>query len=67
MFAIARRVLCAFAAAFVMAGAAHAETVLRVALHSDLKIIDPMIRSSAKKYAEEKKLPTRDCAKEDGA
>jgi branched-chain amino acid transport system substrate-binding protein len=34
---------------------------------SDLKIIDPMIRSSAKKYAEEKKLPTRDCAKEDGA
>jgi branched-chain amino acid transport system substrate-binding protein len=34
---------------------------------SDLKIIDPMIRSSAKTYAEEKKLPTRDCAKEDGA
>ena len=34
---------------------------------SDLKIIAPMIRESAKKYAEEKKLPTRDCSKEDGA
>jgi hypothetical protein len=26
-----------------------------------------MIQASAKKYAEEKKLPTRDCSKEDGA
>ncbi|HEX6793224.1 MAG TPA: ABC transporter substrate-binding protein [Casimicrobiaceae bacterium] len=34
---------------------------------SDMKIIGPMIRTSAKKYAEEKKLPTRDCSKEDGA
>src|SRR5512142_1120969 len=34
---------------------------------SDLKIIDPMIRASAAKYAEEKKLTKRDCAKEDGA
>jgi branched-chain amino acid transport system substrate-binding protein len=34
---------------------------------SDMKIIGPMIQASAKKYAEEKKLPTRDCSKEDGA
>ncbi|MGE5103419.1 MAG: ABC transporter substrate-binding protein [Betaproteobacteria bacterium] len=34
---------------------------------SDLKILDPMIRASAAKYAEEKKLTKRDCAKEDGA
>jgi branched-chain amino acid transport system substrate-binding protein len=34
---------------------------------SDMSIIGPMIQASAKKYAEEKKLPTRDCSKEDGA
>ncbi len=34
---------------------------------SDMKILEPMIRASAAKYAEEKKLPTRDCSKEDGA
>ena len=34
---------------------------------SDMKILGPMIQASAKKYAEEKKLTTRDCSKEDGA
>jgi hypothetical protein len=34
---------------------------------SDLKIIDPLVRSSAAKYADEKKLQKRDCAKEDAS
>ena len=42
MFAITRRVVCALAATVALAGPASAETVLKVALHSDLKIIDPM-------------------------
>ena len=43
MLAITRRFVCTFAAATVaFAGTASAETVLKVALHSDLKIIDPM-------------------------
>jgi peptide/nickel transport system substrate-binding protein len=37
-----RRLMCAFAAIVALAGTASAETVLRVALHSDLKIIDPI-------------------------
>jgi len=31
---------------------------------SDLKVIDPIIRASAQKYAEEKKIQPRDCSKE---
>ncbi len=43
MLAITRRtVVCALAAAVAFAGTASAETVLKVALHSDLKIIDPI-------------------------
>jgi branched-chain amino acid transport system substrate-binding protein len=34
---------------------------------SDMKIIGPMIKASAAKYADEKKLTKRDCSKEDGA
>ncbi len=34
--------------------------------HADNSIIKPMIRSSAEKYAAEKKLTKRDCAKEAG-
>ncbi len=33
---------------------------------ADMAILKPMIQSSAKKYATEKKLPIRDCAKEAG-
>jgi peptide/nickel transport system substrate-binding protein len=39
---LGRRLVCALAALFALTGAASAETVLRVALHSDLKIIDPI-------------------------
>ena len=41
---LGRRLLCAAAAAatFAFAGVAHAETVLKVSLHSDLKIVDPI-------------------------
>ncbi|MFI5002385.1 MAG: ABC transporter substrate-binding protein [Reyranellales bacterium] len=42
MLVIARRILCALVVSVAFAGAANAETVLRVALHSDLKIIDPV-------------------------
>jgi branched-chain amino acid transport system substrate-binding protein len=35
-------------------------------IHADNSIIKPMIRSSAEKYAAEKKIPKRDCAKEAG-
>jgi branched-chain amino acid transport system substrate-binding protein len=35
-------------------------------LHADNSILKPMIRSSAEKYAAEKKIPKRDCAKEAG-
>jgi branched-chain amino acid transport system substrate-binding protein len=35
-------------------------------LHADSSIIKPMIRSSAEKYAAEKKVTKRDCAKEAG-
>jgi len=31
---------------------------------SDMKVIDPIIRSSAQNYAQEKKIQARDCAKE---
>src|SRR5215471_385011 len=37
-----RRLVCALAASFAFAGSAAAETVLKVSLHSDLKIIDPI-------------------------
>ena len=37
-----RRLVCALAAALAFAGPASAETVLKVSLHSDLKIIDPV-------------------------
>ncbi|HTR83678.1 MAG TPA: ABC transporter substrate-binding protein [Reyranella sp.] len=37
-----RRLICALAAVLALASPAAAETVLRVALHSDLKIIDPI-------------------------
>lgn len=37
-----RRLACAVAAALVFAGPASAETVLKVSLHSDLKIVDPI-------------------------
>ncbi|HZQ00773.1 MAG TPA: ABC transporter substrate-binding protein [Reyranella sp.] len=39
---LGRRLVCAVAALLAFAGAARAETVLRVSLHSDLKIIDPI-------------------------
>src|SRR6185503_14096802 len=39
---VGRRLICALAALLAFAGAARAETVLRVSLHSDLKIIDPI-------------------------
>jgi peptide/nickel transport system substrate-binding protein len=39
---LGRRLACALAALFAFAGTASAETVLKVALHSDLKIIDPV-------------------------
>ena len=39
---LGRRLACALAALFAFAGTASAETVLKVALHSDLKIIDPI-------------------------
>jgi len=42
MLAIGRRLIVALAATVAFAGAANAETVLKVALHSDLKIIDPI-------------------------
>jgi peptide/nickel transport system substrate-binding protein len=42
MLVIARRIACALAAALVFAGTASAETVLKVSLHSDLKIVDPI-------------------------
>jgi len=38
----ARRLVAAVAALFAFAGSAGAETVLKVSLHSDLKIIDPI-------------------------
>src|ERR1041385_7306057 len=38
----ARRLVAAVAALFAFAGTAGAETVLKVSLHSDLKIIDPI-------------------------
>ncbi|HTE81904.1 MAG TPA: ABC transporter substrate-binding protein, partial [Reyranella sp.] len=37
-----RRFVCALAAALAFAAPASAETVLKVSLHSDLKIIDPI-------------------------
>src|ERR1044071_2980537 len=39
---LARRLVAAVAALFAFAGSAGAETVLKVSLHSDLKIIDPI-------------------------
>ncbi len=39
---LSRRLVCAFAALLAFTGIARAETVLRVVLHSDLKIIDPI-------------------------
>jgi peptide/nickel transport system substrate-binding protein len=39
---VGRRLICALAALLAFAGAARAETVLRVSLHSDLKIVDPI-------------------------
>ena len=42
MLAIGRRLVCALAAGFAFAGSASAETVLKVSLHSDLKIVDPI-------------------------
>jgi peptide/nickel transport system substrate-binding protein len=44
---LGRRLLCSVAAAAIaftgaFTGSAHAESVLRVALHSDLKIVDPI-------------------------
>src|SRR5882724_5317886 len=39
---LGRRLACALAALFAVAGTANAETVLKAALHSDLKIIDPV-------------------------
>jgi len=35
-------------------------------LHADNSILKPMIRNSAEKYAAEKKVTKRDCAKEAG-
>jgi peptide/nickel transport system substrate-binding protein len=42
MFGIGRRFLCTVVAVLAFAGSAHAETVLRISLHSDLKIVDPI-------------------------
>lgn len=39
---LGRRLVCALTALLAFAGIARAETVLRVVLHSDLKIIDPI-------------------------
>ena len=43
---LGRRLICALAtaaaASWTVAGTAHAETVLKVSLHSDLKIVDPI-------------------------
>ncbi len=39
---LSRRLICTLAAALAVAGTAHAETVLKVSLHSDLKIVDPI-------------------------
>jgi peptide/nickel transport system substrate-binding protein len=39
---LGRRFVCAVAAALAFAGSAHAEIVLKVSLHSDLKIVDPI-------------------------
>ena len=41
---LGRRLICTIAAgaALAVAGTAHAETVLKVSLHSDLKIVDPI-------------------------
>jgi peptide/nickel transport system substrate-binding protein len=42
MLAIGRRLVCALIVGVACAGAASAETVLKVSLHSDLKIVDPI-------------------------
>jgi len=42
MGVIGRRLASALAASLVCAGAANAETVLKLSLHSDLKIVDPI-------------------------
>src|SRR5471032_383797 len=39
---LGRRFVCVVAGALAFAGSAHAETVLKVSLHSDLKIVDPI-------------------------
>ena len=39
---LGRRLAAVFAALFAFAGSAGAQTVLKVSLHSDLKIIDPI-------------------------
>src|SRR5471032_3293943 len=39
---LGRRLICTLAAAFAVAGSAHVETVLKISLHSDLKIVDPI-------------------------
>ncbi|MBN9513751.1 MAG: ABC transporter substrate-binding protein [Alphaproteobacteria bacterium] len=39
-------------------------TVISEWYESDDKVIKPMVEAAAKKYAEEKKLPIRDCSKE---
>src|SRR5436853_4472549 len=39
---LVRRLAAVLAASFAFAGTANAETVLKVSLHSDLKIIDPV-------------------------
>ena len=39
---LGRRFVFTVAAALAFAGSAHAETVLKVSLHSDLKIVDPI-------------------------
>jgi hypothetical protein len=41
-FMFGRRLACALVASFAFAASAGAETVLKVSLHSDLKIIDPI-------------------------
>jgi len=40
--------------------------VSSTAYESDSQIIKPLIRESAAKYATEKKVPARDCAKDAG-
>jgi peptide/nickel transport system substrate-binding protein len=42
MLKIGRRVVCTFAAVAALAAPAAAQTTLKVALHSDLKIVDPV-------------------------